>query len=168
MALTMQWLAATVVATLALSAGLASVAPVELPDQRGGHDRLEAHLGKPVVVVVVDARRLATAGKWAEELVQRFPGLALLTIADVNESRPTTLARVSEVLSRRVPARAVVLIDMDRAWAHALSLDTAAPNVLVVDAAGGLAAQVRGRWSEPLAAEVAGTLVALGVAGAAP
>lgn len=145
----------------ASAADLAPLAAVELPDQRGGHDRLDAHRGQPVVVVVVDARRLATGGKWAEELVARDPALQVMVVADVNESRPTTLERVREVLARRVPERARVLVDMERAWARGLGLDTAAPNLLVVDAAGALAARFRGRWSEPLAGEVAAALAAL-------
>lgn len=154
-----QFLPATIL--LALAAGLPALGTTLLPDQRGGHDSLAAHQGSPVVAVVVDARRLGTVRRWAEDLVRRFPGLHLLTVADVNEAQPTTLERVGAVLARRVPPQATVLIDMQRLWAREFALDTAAPNLLVFDAAGTPVARFRGRWSAALADEVAQRVAAL-------
>jgi hypothetical protein len=147
---------------LASGAGLAAVAGVTLPDQRGGSDSLAAHAGHPVVVVVVDARRLGTVRRWQQDLLTRFPDLRVLTVADVNESRPPDPARVAAVLARRVPPEVAVLIDLERQWARALDLDTAAPNLLLVGPDGALVASFRGRWSEAAAAPVVAAVAALG------
>jgi hypothetical protein len=146
------------VVMLAASAVPATLSGARLPDQHGGSDSLEAHRGNQVVAVVVDARRLGTVRRWEQDLLARFPTLHLLTIADVNEKRPTTVERVAEVLARRVPAEVRVLIDIDRLWARELALDTAAPNLIVIAPDGTLVARFRGRWSEDLAAEVGRSL----------
>jgi hypothetical protein len=156
----MQGMLAAIV--LAAGAGLAAVAGTELPDQHGGRDSLAAHAGEPVVVVVVDARRLGTVRRWEQELLARFPGLRVLTVADVNEQRPTELARVATVLARRVPPEVRVLIDMERQWALALGLDTAAPNLLLVSREGALVESFRGRWSAEAAEVVLARVAALG------
>ena len=143
---------------LAASAGMAALSDAQLPDQRGGRDSLAAHRGNPVVVVVVDARRLGTVRRWEQDLLTRFPKLHVLTVADVNEKQPTTVERVAEVLGRRVPAEVTVLIDIERLWAHELGLDTSAPNLVVFAPDGTLVAQFRGRWSPELAAEVGKSL----------
>lgn len=151
-------------AALALvgSSALSAVGGVVLPDQRGGSDSLDAHRGHAVLVLVVDARRLGTVRRWERDLLTRFPQLHVLTVADVHESRPTSLERVAEVLSRRVPPEVAVLIDMQRRWALELELDTAAPNLLLVAPDGTLAGRWRGRWSEALAEEVAAGIARLG------
>ncbi len=141
-------------AIMLASAGPGALDNVELPDQHGGRDSLAAHRGSEVVVLVVDARRLGTVRRWEQDLLTRFPELQVLTVADVNEQRPQSLERVAEVLNRRVPAEVNVLIDMERRWAHALELDTSAPNLIVFAPDGSLLAQFRGRWSPELAAEV--------------
>lgn len=146
---------------LAAGAGLASVAGTVLPDQHGGRDSLAAHAGSPVLVVVVDARRLGTVRKWEQDLLGRFPALRVLTVADVNEERPAELGRVAAVLARRVPPEVAVLIDMERQWARALDLDTAAPNLLLVSREGELVARFRGRWSPEAAAPVVAGIAAL-------
>src|SRR5262245_5435565 len=124
---------------LVAAASLGALAQAELPDQRGGHDSLAAHRGHAVLVIVVDARRLGTVRRWAKEMLPRHPQLHLLTIADVSETRPTTVERVAEVLARRVPPDVAVLIDIDRRWARELALETDAPNLLLVDGEGALA-----------------------------
>lgn len=140
--------------SLALSSGLGTLGIQVMPDQHGGQDSLAAHRGHPVVVVVVDARRLGTVKRWEKGLLTRFPGLHILTVADVNEKKPASLGQVALVLERRVPKEVAVLIDMQRLWAEQLDLDTAAPNLILVDAGGDLVAQFRGRWTQELAAEV--------------
>jgi hypothetical protein len=146
---------------LAAAAALGSLGALELPDQRGGHDSLDAHRGHPVLVVVVDARRLASVRRWERDLLTRYPKLHVLTVADVNESRPTTVGRVAEVLARRVPPEVAVLIDIERRWARELALDTASPNLLLVAPDGSLAQAFRGRYTDELAAEVATGIAAL-------
>lgn len=143
--------------------GMATLSQQQLPDLRGGTDSLAAHRGEPLVVVVVDARHLGTVRRWAEDLLTRYPKLQLLMVADVNEQRPTTQERVAEVLSRRVPPEARVLIDMNRLWAKQFGLDTAAPNLFLFDADGEVVGRFRGRWNEKLSAEVAGAVAAMGV-----
>lgn len=146
---------------LGMSAGLAALSVTEMPDQRGGRDSLAAHRGNPVVAVVVDARRLGTVKHWEQDLRTRFPELHLLTVADVNEARPTSVERVAGVLSRRVPPEVAVLIDIERLWAREFGLDTSAPNLVLIDANGAPVAQFRGRWSAELAAEVGNRVAAL-------
>lgn len=150
-------------AALLLAAGgaLATVAGTQFPDQHGGSDSLAAHAGQPVVVVVVDARRLATVRRWEQELATRYPKLRLLTVADVNEEKPVELARVAAVLARRVPPEVAVLIDLERQWARALDLDTGAPNLLLVSPAGELVGRHRGRWTQEDAAAVIAQVGAL-------
>lgn len=139
---------------LATAAGLSALSQAEMPDQRGGRDSLVAHLGHPVVVVVVDARRLGTVRKWEQDLLTRFPKLHVLTVADVNETRPSTVERVASVLARRVPPEVAVLIDMERLWAREFDLDTAAPNLVLVDVSGAVVGRFQGRFKPELAAEV--------------
>lgn len=148
--------------TLAAASGMGALADARLPDQRGGSDSLVAHRGNAVVVVVVDARRLGTVRKWEQDLLTRFPKLHVLTVADVNETRPTTVERVSSVLAKRVPPEVAVLIDIERLWAHEFALDTAAPNLILFDAGGAVVARFRGRYSAELAAEVSGQVGAMG------
>ncbi len=157
---------------LAASASLAAAAPAdgtplgalaerEWTDQFGGRGGLATHRGQPLVVVVVDARRLAQVRRWEEQLLTRFPDLPLVTVADVNESRPPELARVQAVLARRVPREVVVLIDLQREWARALELDTAAPNLLLVDQASRVTARFRGRWTAAEGERVLAAVAAL-------
>lgn len=148
--------------TLAAAAGLGALTDARLPDQHGGSDSLAAHRGHAVVVVVVDARRLGTVRKWEQELLTQFPKLHVLTVADVNETRPTTLERVSGVLAKRVPREVTVLIDMQRLWAQEFTLDTSAPNLVLFDAGGAVAGRFRGRYSAELAEEVGRQVGALG------
>jgi hypothetical protein len=145
-----------------LSASLGALGAARMPDQHGGSDSLDAHRGHPVVAMVVDARRLGSVRRWAEELVPAFPAVHFLTVADVNEPRPVSVERVAEVLARRVPPEATVLIDMQRAWAAEFTLDTAQPNLVVFGAQGEVVARFRGRWSASLAADVRRTLDTLG------
>ncbi len=149
------------VVILAVSGGLTALSATQLPDQLGGRDSLAAHRGSPVVAVVVDARRLGTVRRWEQDLLARFPGLHVMTIADVNEATPTSIARVAAVLARRVPPGVAVLIDMERLWAREFALDTAAPNLVLIDADGAPVATFRGRWNAELAAAVGQRVAAL-------
>jgi hypothetical protein len=145
---------------LAASGGLSPLSGAQMPDQHGGRDSLAAHRGNQVIVVVVDARRLGTVRRWEQDLMTRFPKLHILTVADVNEKRPTTVERVASVLNRRVPAEVTVLIDMERLWAREFELDTSAPNLVVFAPDGTLVARFRGRWTAELATEVGRSLTA--------
>lgn len=143
---------------LAASAGMTALSEAQMPDQHGGRDSLAAHRGNAVVVVVVDARRLGTVRRWEQDLLTRFPKLHILTVADVNEKRPTTVERVASVLGRRVPAEVTVSIDIERLWAREFELDTSAPNLIIFAPDGTLVARFRGRWTAELAAEVGKSL----------
>ena len=133
-----------------------------LPDQNGGSDSLAAHLARPVLLVVVDARKLGTIRRWEQALSGRFPHLDVVTVADVNEKNRPTLERVSEVLAKRVPAGVRVLIDMERLFATTLSLDTTAPNLVVIDPTGIPLTTVHGRYEPDLEADVVAALVEAG------
>ncbi|MBM4197006.1 MAG: hypothetical protein FJ197_07920 [Gammaproteobacteria bacterium] len=132
---------------LAATSGLGPLLELEWPDQRGGSGGLVAHRGQVAVVVVVDARRLAQVRRWEEQLLGRYPDLPVVTVADVDEDSKPELERVRTVLARRVPPEVSVLIDLERDWARTLSLDTGAPNILVLGGNGNVVEHLRGRWT---------------------
>ncbi len=142
-------------------AALAPWLAVEWPDQLGGRASLGSHAGQRVVLVVVEARRLALAGRWAEALAARVPGLTVLTLADAPPDVPVDPDRFTALLRKRVPSGVRVWMDPRRDFSRALVLDTAEPNLLVVAPDGSLAAQFRGRAAAPLLDTVAAAVLAL-------
>lgn len=125
-----------------------AAAAVAMPDQFGvARPALQA-TGEPVVVLVVTARRLRTVRPWERALAERYEGLRTVIVADVPDDPPAEYERVAERLSARVPDGVSVLIDMERAWARELGLDTSRPNLLLLGGDGRLVASVAGRWSE--------------------
>ncbi len=138
------------------------VSPIETPlasqvflDQFGHPDSLARRLGAPVVVVVVNVRRLAMIEQWERDLRERVPGMRFLNVAELPSDVPVDLERTAATLRKRVPAGVAVLMDPARHWATTFALDTTMPNLLVFDASGQLTAQFRGRWTAELAAQVA-------------
>ena len=127
----------------------------ELRDQRGETDSVAAHRGTPTVAMVVTAKRLRNLRGWQRDLQARFDQVDYVLIADVPAEPPVTYERVAEKLGGRVPDGVSVLIDLDRAWATELELDTDRPNLLLFDAEGRLAARFRGRKQDALVEEVA-------------
>lgn len=127
---------------------------VRLVDQYGAEDRLVDHLGHPVVVVVVTARRLRNLKPWERDLRARFDDLDVVRIADVPADSNATLNDVAERLRERVPDGVSVLIDMDRRWATALELDTSRPNLLLFGPDGELRSAYHGKHDDELAVEV--------------
>lgn len=125
-----------------------------LPNQFGGTDTLAAHQGQPIMVVVVAVQRLSMIERWERALRERFPGLAFFNVADMPAQGPVDPERAAATLRKRVPPEVPVLMDLERHWATTLKLDTGLPNLLLVDAAGQLVGQWRGRYAESLAAEV--------------
>jgi hypothetical protein len=126
-----------------------------LPDQFGNSGSLAAHRGSVVVAIVVDVRRLSTIQRWGEALGARYPRLHFLNIAQMPAGGPVDMPRVSATLQKRVPANVPVLIDVERRWATAYGLDTAAPNLLVFDRSGTLVTSLRGRFSAEREASIA-------------
>jgi hypothetical protein len=146
------------------AAALGPLAAMEWEDQLGGRDRLASHRGERVLLIVVEARRLPLAGKWAEALQAQESGLTLLTVADAPPDVPVDPGRFAATLRKRVPPGVRVWMDPGRAFARALSLDTSEPNLLLVGPDGELAARVRGRATPALVDQVltaAATLAAL-------
>ena len=148
-------------AALLLSAPTHDVAGVTLTDQRGRTDRLVDHRDRVVLVMVVTAKRLRNLKAWERDLHERFEALDFLRVADVPSEPPVTVEQVSAKLVRRVPERVSILIDIERAWATQLELDTQRPNLLLYDRQGRLAAQFRGRHEPELAARVADEIARL-------
>lgn len=153
--------------TILLLAGLLAGAPaevldLELRDQHGGSDRLAAHRGEVVVVMVVTARRLRNLKGWERDLRERYEDLRFMRVVDVPADPPVSYDDVASKLVKRVPEGIAVLIDMNRGWATALDLDTGRPNLLLFDRDGHLAARTRGRAKqdlvEPFAARIAALL----------
>lgn len=131
---------------------------VELKDQHGAADRVSSLPGEVTVVMVVTARRLRTVKPWELTLQERHEALRTVLIADVPEDPPAEYERVAEKLRKRVPEGVRVFIDMDRAWARELELDTSAPNLLVLDRDGSVAAAFHGRWDPDADDELLATL----------
>jgi hypothetical protein len=134
------------------------IASLELRDQFGNTNSLLGHRGSAVVVVVVSVRRLSMIERWERDLHQRVPGIRFLNIADLPDDAPVDTARTAATLRKRVPDSVPVLMDPERRWATSYGLDTSLPNLLVFDAQGQLLARFRGRWTDELAAEVAGAV----------
>lgn len=136
-------------------AELAVIAPVTLVDQHGAEGDLARHRGRVVVAMVVTAKRLRNIRPWERDLREHFGDrLVYLRITDVPEDSPATLEKISGKLAERVPDGVSVLIDIDRVWASGLHLDTARPNILVINSGGELVASYRGRHEAALAAKV--------------
>jgi hypothetical protein len=151
---------------VSIAASAALLAPfldMEWRDQQGGRDRLASHMGQRVVLIVVEARRLPLAGRWAEALQARDPELMVLTVADAPLDVPVDPVRFAATLRRRVPAGVRVWLDPERRLATALSLATAEPNLLLIAPGGALAAQFRGRADEARIAAVMAAAAALPV-----
>jgi len=147
------------VPALALS-GEPPLATQEFRDQHGNVDALARYAGAPVVAVVVGVKRLSMIEAWERDLAARVPGLRFLNVADLPRDVPVDLERTALTLRKRVPPGVNVLLDPAGAWAGEFALDTTLPNLLVFGPDGALVARFRGRWSEPLAAEVAAAVPA--------
>jgi predicted GTPase len=140
---------------------LAEVSELALPDHRGGQDRVANHRGAPVMVMIVDAKRLRLIKDWERDLRERFPDLAIVRIADRPADSDATVAEVQDKYRGRLPEDLVVLIDIDRRWSTALDLDTGRPCLLLLDAEGALVGAWRSRFTERLAAEVRAAVAGL-------
>jgi hypothetical protein len=134
--------------------GIEPLAGLRLADQYGELHSLGEHRGQVVVVMVVSAKRLRNIKPWERRLRERFDELHYLRIADVPADSKAARDAVASKLIERVPEGVSVLIDMDRQWADQLGLDTARPNLLIVDPEGSLVASFRGLHSPQLEAAV--------------
>lgn len=140
---------ATLLAAAAPGAGAAGVAALPglaLTDQYGASDTLGAHAGRVVIAFVVTAKRLRTIRPWERDLRELLADVDYVRVADIPAEPPVTHERVAGKLRLVVPPEVSVLVDMERAWATALSLDTSEPNLLVFNRQGQVAARFRGRW----------------------
>jgi hypothetical protein len=137
-------LASVILATLA-PGQIPPVADLELIDQYGRADSLAAHRDHIVVAMVVTARRLRNLKGWEKQLRERYDDIHFLRIADVPEEPPVTHEQVAQKLVKRVPEEVPILIDVERRWARELELDTARPNLLLVDRDGRIVTTIRGR-----------------------
>ena len=141
--------------TPAQAAAPAAVVGAVLRDQNGHPDRLAAHRGQPVVVLVVTAARLRSLKSWELDLRDRSSGLGFIRVVDIPETPKLSFEDVARKLRERVPAEVPILIDLDRVWARSLKLDTREANLLIFDAEGHLVRTFRGRREPALVAEVA-------------
>ena len=144
-------LACVLLASLIALAQPPAAIEAEMRDQFGEPGSVATLRGQQTVVMVVTARRLRTVKPWEREIHQRYEGLSTVLVADVPSEPPAEYARIAAKLARRVPEGIRVLIDMDRAWALELDLDTSAPNLLLLDRGGTVVASVAGRWTPELA-----------------
>ncbi len=128
-----------------------AAAGAQMRDQFGETASVSGLHSEEAVVMVVTARRLRTVKPWERAIQERYEGLASVLVADVPDDSPAEYDRVAAKLLQRVPEGVRVLIDMDRAWARELDLDTSKPNLLLLDGDGSVVASVAGRWDPELA-----------------
>ena len=143
--------------TLILAAAVAvpqdavdAIGSLRLPDQHGVQDSLAEHRGHVVVVMTVTAKRLRNIKPWERHLRERVDGIHFLRVADVPADSKATHTSVAAKIRERVPEGVSVLIDVDRAWATELDLDTERPNLLIIDRDGRLIASFRGLFAPEL------------------
>jgi hypothetical protein len=135
-----------------------------LRDQHGREDSVAAHLGRPLAVLVVSARRLRRLKDWQKELDRRVDGVDFLRVADVAPEPgdpPPRFEDVAATLRKRVPEEVPVLIDLERRLARELDLDTREVNVLLLDASGGSVGRLRGRPTPETLEQATARLLAL-------
>ncbi len=143
------------VATLPFDPAIADLA---LVDQYGRTDSLAAHRDHVTVAMVVTARRLRNLKAWERGLRDRYEHLHYLRVVDIPLEPPVTHDQVATKLRKRIPEEVPVLIDLERAWATKLELDTARPNLLVFDRQGTLHARLYGRENPELFEELCGAI----------
>jgi len=135
-----------------------------LRDQHGRTDSVDAHLGRPLAVFVVSARRLRRLKDWQRELDRRIEGVEFVRVADVPPERgqpPPSFEDVAATLRKRVPEEVPILVDLERRFARELDLDTREVNVLLLDAGGGSVARLRGRPTPETLEQAVNLLLAL-------
>jgi hypothetical protein len=142
-------------------AGSAAALPPALPDQLGGSAALTDLPPGPVLVIVVNVRRLRHVQRWEEALRAALPDLQSLRVADVAQEPKPQLADVAGTLARRAPAGVPILIDLDNAWARQFELNTREPCLLLFDSGRELVAHWRGRARAELVSEVLAGIQAL-------
>lgn len=140
---------------------LAALRQLPLPDHLGGEQRVADFVGEPVMVMVVDAKRLRLLRPWELELRDRCRDLAFVRIADRPEDSRATVADIAGKYRERLPEDVVVLIDIQRRWSTDLGLDTSRPNLLLLDAEGRLVRAWWSRYKDELAPEVAAVVDAV-------
>lgn len=136
------------------SAAVDGISGLRLQDQYGEHHSLAEHNGHVTVVMVVTVKRLRNIKPWERSLREQFDDIRYLRIADVPEDSRATYASVAAKLGERVPEGVPVAIDMERAWANQLGLDTDRPNLLIFDRDGRLVTTFRGLCTPELLAPV--------------
>jgi hypothetical protein len=140
---------------------LAELVQRALPDHVGGEYRLADHLGQPVVVMVVNAKRMRLVKDWERDLRKPFPELEIVRIADLPADSDATVEDVRDKYRGRIPDDVPVLIDIDRRWSTGLDLDTGRPNILILDAEGRLVASFWSRFKERIAKDVRAEIQAM-------
>jgi hypothetical protein len=137
---------------------------VVLLDQHGKGDSLEAHRGRLVVALVVQARRLRQLKGWEmqiREALEDPEAVHFLRVADIRPGRGTTRASVLAKLEGRVPPDVSILIDLAGEWREGFGLDTSKPNVLLFDVDGRLVHRILGPVSPSVAEELAARMAGL-------
>lgn len=135
--------------------------PPTLPDQFGGSDGLSNYPGQPLLVIVVDVRKLRWVGRWEETLRARLPDYTSIRVANVPANPTPEFSEVEAMLLKRAPPDISVLIDMDSSWAHSFDLDTREPCLLLLDEQHQVVARFRGRPKSQLVDEVLAELTAV-------
>jgi hypothetical protein len=124
--------------------------PPPLHDQNGKQDSLEAHSGRPVVVLAVNGERLRQLKGWEVELRERFDGLDFIRVVDIPQQPGVQPEGVARKLRDKLPQDVSVLIDMDGVWASTYDLERSDMNVVLFDREGRLVARFAGKRDDAL------------------
>lgn len=146
----------------AAAATVPPVTSVELRDQNGRIDSVQAHNGRAFVAFVVGARKLRKLKGWEVALRKACPAAQTFRVADVPRRPPTTHDAVAGKVRGRVPPDVSILIDLEGAWAEALRLNTSEVNAIVFGPDGTPGAPIRGSRNDALVARLRDALAEAG------
>lgn len=140
---------------IAAGAGGPIAGPPALEDQNGRKDSLEAHHGRPVVVLAVTGDRARQLKGWEDELRSRFDGLDFIRVVDIPQQPGVRPEGVVRKLRGTLPRDVPVLIDVDGVWSSIYDLDTSDTSVALFDREGRLVARFTGKREAALVERIA-------------
>jgi len=135
--------------------------PGSIPDQNGNPVGLDNYINEPVLVYVAKLHKVSESGDWEKELVESYPQLKYIIVADMGKKSDKGEKTIAGILRGVLPSKVDVAIDMQNEWAKEYDLDLDTISLLLFDADHELAAQFKGKVNDELLAEVEAELAKL-------